>query len=88
MVALDAADYWGLGGGGGGGGEVEQKDDGEEEKKEEQPKTFVQQKAVTNGRVAEDGDELVPVGVCSAGKKSVASVGADAAKLNHFNVVS
>ena len=83
MVALDAADYWGHGGGGG-GGEVEQKDDGEEEKKEEQPKTFVQQKAVSNGRVAEDGDELV----CSTGKKSVASVGADAARLNHFNVVS
>ena len=87
MVALDAADYWGHGGGGGGdGGEVEQEqedDDDREEKKEEQPKTFVQQKAVTNGRV-EDGNELV----CSAVKKNAAPAAADAARLNHFNVVS
>ena len=85
MVALDAADYWGHGGSVGGGddeGKVEEKDD-DEEKKEEQPKTFVQQKAVTNGRV-EDGGELT----CSAGKNRDVAPAADAARLNHFNVVS
>lgn len=84
IVALDAADYWGHGGGGGGdAGEVEQKDDDKEEKKEVQPKTFVQQKGVTNGRVVEDGDEWA----CSAGKMNAAPA-ADVARLNHFNVVS
>ena len=74
MVALDAADYWGHGGGGDcddddDAGEVEEEKADKDEKKE-QPKTFVQQKAVTNGRV-EDGSE---------------TSAANAARLNHFNV--
>ena len=60
VVALDAADYWGHNGGHGGenvledGEEEDEKD--EEEKvdaslRDKEPLTFVQQKAVTNGRL-------------------------------------
>ena len=63
MVALDAADYWGHGGGGDDSGGENVLEDGEEEAekdeeekvdaslRDKEPLTFVQQKAITNGRL-------------------------------------
>jgi deoxyhypusine monooxygenase len=90
MVALDAADYWGHGGDDTSSTDIAEEKDGEEEEKE-QPKTFVLQKAVTNGRV--ENDDLV-FGATATGNKGASKKNgdpaavADAVRLNHFNVVS
>mmetsp|Transcript_24246 Transcript_24246/g.36171 ORF Transcript_24246/g.36171 Transcript_24246/m.36171 type:complete len:382 (-) Transcript_24246:122-1267(-) len=58
LVALDAADYWGYGGAH--EEEEEEKkqvDDGENNNAEDGPLSFVQQKAVTNGKRMEDGEK-------------------------------
>ena len=98
MVALDAADYWGHGGGG-----ENVLEDGEEEKVDEsrdkEPLTFVQQKAITNGRIGDTvgnvGDGELACAMSGNGsnviKKKIGvaaaeAAAADPARLNHFNV--